>query len=86
LPQLAEAGWDVWERLAALEPADTAKGLNEGAGQLEPRLIGMTAVVEQRSRLQVHKTGLLSLLPWLGALFYSVHCHVKTLLVSKVFA
>lgn len=48
LPSLAEAGWDVWERLAALEPADG----KHATGQLEPGLAGMTAVVEQRNRLQ----------------------------------
>ncbi len=49
---LAEAGWDVWERLAALEPADPNKGSN-GAGQLEAGLADMTAVLAQRNGLQV---------------------------------
>lgn len=53
LPALAEAGWDVWERLAALEPADGKRDGGHVAGQLEPGLAGMTAVVEQRQRLQV---------------------------------
>ncbi|EIE25400.1 hypothetical protein COCSUDRAFT_46702 [Coccomyxa subellipsoidea C-169] len=52
LPALAEAGWDVWERLAALEPADGKRDGGHVAGQLEPGLAGMTAVVEQRQRLQ----------------------------------
>lgn len=55
VPTLAEAGWDVWERLAALEPADPSKGTN-GAGQLEASLATMTAVTEQRNRLQVAPT------------------------------
>ena len=42
VPTLAEAGWDVWERLAALEPADANKGTN-GAGHLEAGLKDMTA-------------------------------------------
>lgn len=58
IPALAEAGWDVWERLAALEPADPSKGSN-GAGQLEASLADMTAVLEQRNRLQVAATALL---------------------------
>ncbi|CAL8460642.1 g172 [Coccomyxa elongata] len=53
LPSLAEAGWDVWERLAALEPADSKRAGGVVAGQLEPGLAGMTAVVEQRNRLQM---------------------------------
>ena len=55
LPSLAEAGWDVWERLAALEPADSKREGSHVAGQLEPGLAAMTAVVEQRERLQVHQ-------------------------------
>ena len=58
VPTLAEAGWDVWERLAALEPADANKGTN-GAGHLEASLKDMTAVLEQRNRLQVSSTALL---------------------------
>ena len=61
VPTLAEAGWDVWERLAALEPADANKGTN-GAGHLETGLKDMTAVLEQRNRLQVSSTA--SLPPW----------------------
>ena len=52
VPTLAEAGWDVWERLSALEPADPSRGTN-GAGQLETGLAEMSAVLEQRNRLQV---------------------------------
>ena len=52
MPTLAEAGWDVWERLAALEPADPSRG-TDGAGQLEAGLSEMSAVLEQRNRLQV---------------------------------
>ncbi len=52
MPTLAEAGWDVWERLAALEPADPSRGTT-GAGQLEAGLSEMSAVLEQRNRLQV---------------------------------
>ena len=48
----------MWERLAALEPADPSKGSN-GAGQLEAGLADMTAVLEQRNRLQVAATPLL---------------------------
>lgn len=51
LPDLAEAGWDVWERLAALEPADPSRA--DATGQLEPCMAGMSAVQEQRARLQV---------------------------------
>ncbi|CAL5219240.1 g1034 [Coccomyxa viridis] len=51
VPTLAEAGWDVWERLAALEPADPSRGTT-GAGQLEAGLSEMSAVLEQRNRLQ----------------------------------
>jgi hypothetical protein len=42
----------VWERLAALEPADGSGG-GEGAGQLEACMAGMQAVTQQRARLQV---------------------------------
>ena len=52
MPTLAEVGWDVWERLAALEPADPSRGAT-GAGQLEAGLSEMSAVLEQRNRLQV---------------------------------
>ena len=48
----------MWERLAALEPADANKGTN-GAGQLEAGLKDMTAVLEQRNRLQVSSIALL---------------------------
>ena len=52
----------MWERLAALEPADPSKGSN-GAGQLEASLANMTAVLEQRNRLQVAATAFLPSLP-----------------------
>ncbi len=52
VPTLAEAGWDVWERLVALEPADPSRGTT-GAGQLETGLAEMSAVLEQRTQLQV---------------------------------
>ena len=42
----------MWERLAALEPADPTRGSN-GAGQLASGLSQMSAVLEQRNRLQV---------------------------------
>ncbi len=42
----------MWERLAALEPADPSRGTT-GAGQLEAGLSEMSAVLEQRNRLQV---------------------------------
>ena len=42
----------MWERLAALEPADPRRGTT-GAGQLEAGLSEMSAVLEQRNRLQV---------------------------------
>ena len=42
----------MWERLAALEPADPSRG-TIGAGQLEAGLSEMSAVLEQRNRLQV---------------------------------
>ena len=48
----------MWERLAALEPADANRGAN-GVGQLEAGLQDMTAVLEQRSRLQVSSRALL---------------------------